>query len=64
MAQRPFRVLAVSSDRELLRSISRFLEVFGFQIETVADAALAKIVLSGQRPDFLIIDEAFEDGAL
>ena len=56
MNSRPFRVLIVANDRKLLRRLSRFLKVFGFQVEPVADGRQARTAYEANPPDFLIVD--------
>ncbi len=56
MSSRPFRLLAVADDRRILRRLSRFLRVFGFLVEGVADGQQALAVYEANPPDFLIVD--------
>ncbi len=56
MNARPFRILVVADDRKVLRRLSRFLSVFGFTVEPVADSRQACTVCRADPPDFLIVD--------
>ena len=56
MSSRPFRVVVVADDRKILRRLARFLSVFGFQVDPVADGQRAVSVCRAQPPDFLIVD--------
>lgn len=52
----PWKVLIVSEDRSLLRGLSRFLDVFGYEVSQAADALQAFAAWEARRPDFLILD--------
>ena len=56
MDSRPFSVLLVSGDQALLRQLTRFLELFGYEIRQAIDAdqALAAAEVAGA--DFLLVD--------
>ncbi len=56
MSSRPFRLLIVADDRKILRRLSRFLRVFGFLVDPVANGQQAIAVYESQPPDFLIVD--------
>ncbi len=56
MNSRPFRLLVVADDRKILRRLSRFLKVFGFLVDPVADGRQARAVYEAHPPDFLIVD--------
>ncbi len=56
MSSRPFRLLVVADDRKILRRLSRFLKVFGFLVDPVADGDQAIGVYAANPPDFLIVD--------
>jgi len=56
MNSRPFRLLVVADDRKILRRLSRFLRVFGFHVDPVADGQQAIRVFEAHPPDFLIVD--------
>ncbi len=56
MSSRPFRLLVVADDRKILRRLSRFLKVFGFLVDPVADGDQAIAVYDANPPDFLIVD--------
>ncbi len=56
MDSRPFSVLLVSGDQVLLRQLTRFLELFGYEIRQAIDAdqALAAAEVAGA--DFLLVE--------
>jgi diguanylate cyclase (GGDEF)-like protein len=56
MNPRPFTILIVSPDRLSLRRLSRFLEVFGYDVRQATDATSAVVAAEAARPDFLIVD--------
>src|SRR5687767_11659392 len=56
MNQRPFTILIVSPDRLTLRRLSKFLEVFGYDVRQARDATQALAAAETARPDFLIVD--------
>jgi two-component system cell cycle response regulator len=56
MSSRPFRLLIVADDRKTLRRLSRFLRVFGFHVDPIADGQQAIAVYEAHPPDFLIVD--------
>ncbi|MBW3599441.1 MAG: diguanylate cyclase [Planctomycetes bacterium] len=58
----PWKILLASEDRGLLRALSRFLRVFGCEVDEAADAQQALAAWEAKRPDFLIIDgdQAFQ----
>ena len=56
MSSRPFRLLVVADDRKILRRLSRFLRVFGFLVDPVADGQQAIAAYESNPPDFLIVD--------
>lgn len=56
MNPRPFTILIVSPDRVSLRRLSRFLEVFGYDVRQATDATSAVVAAEAARPDFLIVD--------
>ena len=56
MSPRPFTILIVSPDRLSLRRLSKFLEVFGYDVRQATDAASAVVAAEAARPDFLIVD--------
>jgi two-component system cell cycle response regulator len=49
-------LLVVADDRKILRRLSRFLKVFGFVVDPVADGDQAIAVYAANPPDFLIVD--------
>jgi len=56
MSSRPFTILIVSPDRSTLRRLSRFVEVFGYDVRQAADAAQALAAADAAHPDFLLLD--------
>jgi len=56
MSSSPLKVLAVADDRNILRHLSRFLNVFGYQVEQVTEKQQALAALAGEAADFLIVD--------
>jgi diguanylate cyclase (GGDEF)-like protein len=55
-SSRPWKILLVSEDRSLLRQLSRFFDVFGYEVDEAADAQQAVAAWEAKRPDFLVID--------
>jgi len=58
MKTRPLRVLIAADDRNLLRDLSRFLTMFGYEVVQAAGADRAFAAIKMQRPDILLIDES------
>lgn len=58
MADRTFSLLLVSPDRILLRRLTRFLDVFGYEVRQAVQAAQAEAAVEVGRVDFLIVDAA------
>jgi diguanylate cyclase (GGDEF)-like protein len=56
MSARPFTILIFSPDRSTLRRLSRFVEVFGYDVRQAADAAQALAAADAAHPDFLLLD--------
>src|SRR4029078_10759484 len=56
MNQRPFSILIFSPDRQTLRRLSKFLDVFGYEVRQATDAAQALAATESTQPDFLIVD--------
>ena len=56
MSQRPFTILIVSPDRASLRRLSKFLDVFGYDVRQAVDSAQALAAAESAHPDFLILD--------
>jgi diguanylate cyclase (GGDEF)-like protein len=56
MNSRPFTILLVSPDRSVLRRLSKFLEVFGFDVRQATASPQALAAAQAARPDFLILD--------
>ncbi|HHM12716.1 MAG TPA: response regulator transcription factor, partial [Planctomycetaceae bacterium] len=58
---RPYQILIVSRERELLRRMSRFLALFRYDVHemTSVDAALERLQVAP--PDFLIVDAAIHE---
>jgi diguanylate cyclase (GGDEF)-like protein len=63
MTPRPFTILIVSSDRMTLRRLSKFLEVFGYEVRQATDQSQALAAAELDRPDFLIVDAAAASAA-
>ena len=63
MTHRPLTILLVSGNRLLLRRMSRFLDVFGYQVLQAADAVQAIAAAESAAPDFLIVDAAGDSPA-
>lgn len=59
-----FRILAISSDRSLLRDLSRFLKVFGYDVQQAADQRQADSALNSSRHRFILIDGSSQIDAL
>lgn len=57
-ALRPFSALLVSPDRGLLRQLSRFLELFGYEVRQALDAQQAQAAAEAVGADFLLVDAA------
>ena len=53
---RPFTILIVSPDRTTLRRLSRFVEVFGYDVRQASDASQAQAAADAAHPDFLLLD--------
>ena len=49
-------VLIVSSDRSLLRHVSRLLELFGYDVVAAADARQARAAADARTPNLVIVD--------
>src|SRR5262245_51676944 len=56
MNPRPFQILILSANRAHLRRLSKFLDVFGYEVRQAVSAAEAIAAAEAARPDFLIID--------
>ena len=56
MNARPLNVLAVSSDRKLLRHLSHFLEAFGFAVQAACGRDQGIAALSRHNADLIIVD--------
>ena len=61
MNSRPFTILIVSPDRSLLRRLSKFLEVFGYDVRQATDDRQALAAAQAARPDYLILDASHGD---
>ena len=55
MKKRPFIVVA-DDDQQMLKLLSRVLELEGFDVAVVTDGRLALRLLEERRPDLLILD--------
>ncbi|HZN34727.1 MAG TPA: diguanylate cyclase [Pirellulaceae bacterium] len=56
MNPRAFAILIVSPDRGTLRRLSKFLEVFGYDVRQATDGPEAIAAAESSQPDFLILD--------
>jgi len=56
MNPRAFAILIVSPDRGTLRRLSKFLEVFGYDVRQATDGPEAVAAAESSQPDFLILD--------
>jgi len=56
MNPRPFTILIVSPDRVSLRRLSKFLDVFGYDVRQATDGEKALAAAEAARPDFLVVD--------
>ena len=63
MNARPFSILIVSPDRTTLRRLSRFLDVFGYDVRQATDGANALAAAEAVHPDFLIVDDSSGEAA-
>ena len=61
MKDRPLKVLVVSENRPMLRHMSQFLNVFGYEPRQAADVQQALVAIESDWPDFLIIDADLAD---
>jgi diguanylate cyclase (GGDEF)-like protein len=58
MAERTFSLLIVSPDRTLLRRLTRFLDVFGYEVRQATNASQAEAAAEAGPVDFLLVDSA------
>jgi diguanylate cyclase (GGDEF)-like protein len=58
MAERTFSLLIVSPDRTLLRRLTRFLDVFGYEVRQAVQTLQAEAAVEAGRVDFLVVDSA------
>ncbi|WP_254508587.1 diguanylate cyclase domain-containing protein [Anatilimnocola floriformis] len=56
MSARPFSILIVSVNRTLLRRVSKFLEIFGYEVRQASNDAAAIAAAEANPPDFLLVD--------
>lgn len=61
MNSRPFTILLVSPDRSLLRRLSKFLEVFGYDVRQATNDQQALAAAQAARPDYFILDASHGD---
>ena len=54
MAARPFTILIVSPNRSTLRRLSRFVEVFGYDVRQASEPLQALAASEAAHPDFLL----------
>ena len=60
MSSRSFSILIVSANRTLLRRVSKFLEIFGYEVRQASNDAAALAAAEASPPDFLLVDGAGE----
>ncbi|QDU30010.1 Response regulator MprA [Anatilimnocola aggregata] len=60
MSARPFSILIVSADRTLLRRMSKFLDIFGYEVRQASDEAQTLASAEANPPDFLLVDGSTE----
>jgi len=60
MSARPYSILIVSADRILLRRMSKFLDIFGYEVRQASDEAQTLAAAEAQPPDFLLVDGSTE----
>lgn len=53
---RPYRILIVDDDHDILVYLSMLLEDNGYVVESAGDAATAFSMLDGFRPDLILVD--------
>ena len=58
MADQNFSLLLVSPDRTLLKRLTRFLDVFGYEVRQAVQASQAEAATEAGRVDFLVVDAA------
>src|SRR6185369_7111428 len=63
MNPRPFQILIVSANRAHLRRLSKFLDVFGYEVRQATSASAAIAAAEVARPDFLIVDGSEQQAA-
>jgi two-component system cell cycle response regulator len=63
MSPRPFSILIVSADRTLLRRVSKFLEIFGYDVRQASTEAAALAAAEANPPDFLLVDGKLQNAA-
>jgi diguanylate cyclase (GGDEF)-like protein len=56
MTSRSFTILLVSPDRAVLRRLTRFLGLFGYEVRQATDGETALAAAEAAQPDFLILD--------
>lgn len=61
MSPRPFSILIVSADRTLLRRMSKFLEIFGYEVRQACSETAALAAAEASPPDFLLVDGQLKD---
>jgi len=58
MISTPLKILLVSRDQAMLVSLSKFLDLLGFEALQAADPRQASVAAASERPDLLILDAA------
>lgn len=56
MSARPYSILIVSADRILLRRMSKFLDIFGYEVRQASDESQMLAAAEASPPDFLLVD--------
>jgi diguanylate cyclase (GGDEF)-like protein len=56
MSARPYSILIVSADRVLLRRLSKFLDIFGYEVRQASDETQMLAAAEASPPDFLLVD--------
>ncbi|QDU93239.1 response regulator [Lignipirellula cremea] len=58
MNSQPLRVLIAADDRSLLRDLSRFLTMFGYDVQQAAGVGRAMAAMERERADIILVDES------
>src|SRR3954453_13335782 len=63
MTPHPFQILIISANRAHLRRLSKFLDVFGYEVHQATSGPEAIAAAEAARPDFLIVDGSQQKAA-